>query len=612
MLHSVVEISSQFTQHASTAGKETGIMTKSSSESTQQSSEEIASSVQAASAHISVSAFREILLWPFVLKEQESAANGPQTDFAKCMADIARAAAGEGWQPVRDLTEHIPRNDERAQSWGEIVYFHDFVQRVLFHKTQGEWPEQDAPMWLLRNEQLCGLQVDIIKEDRAHHLCFAVQRCNLYLFPTGVAILAMEVVLEDTEQDPTRLDQALDFMDFFRRWHVPYWAKGKPGLMPARVVWRWRNGEDHSFDIADPGLKKSHRQLLTTEWRSPHPVPHWLEILPAIIRAHLVSTPPDQRANHACMRHLCWRSISDERMITSNFVIVPDIGAISEADWVRLCFADQAGDSASWPYRIHDADWQTFHREHVFDWFHDAGTRQLFAGFNHAIVCSGGPFPSNTLVHHFRRHYFHMALLAQFEFTTLLAFSSRITHAVKRLRSTNNEDSFREEFFFIRRSFLHFVHEFRFTGISNQMQPREMFRLWRKHLGLDALFRDVEDELRTGNDYLLAIENRERTETAGRLNIIVAILGLLGLVMAYATSDKSSFDTVQRLLFGKGAHEWLATFAMTSLGVLSLSLLLAPLFLSKENERNSLRPIGQYFGYTMAALACLAVLGLLF
>lgn len=77
-----------------------------------------------------------------------------------------------------------------------------------------------------------------------------------------------------------------------------------------------------------------------------------------------------------------------------------------------------------------------------------------------------------------------MALLVNMELAALLATSSRITEAVERLerawadrrRSSEAREIFRREIMSIQEDFLSFVHRFRFTDVSNQIQPSELYR----------------------------------------------------------------------------------------------------------------------------------------
>ena len=529
-------------------------------------------------AVVPVCTFHEILFWPFVLAEDDEA-DVPE-DMAARMARIAKAIAEEpGWEPVKDLAHYLNEDDpaqKNKNTWVEIVYFHDFVQRAIFRKFE-TWPDARAPIHLLRNEDLKGVAVRIGK----HTLHFSVSRLHLYLFSAGAAMLVLEVALERGCGQTATLADIQNFMDFFRRWHVPFWRdEDTPGYTPDEITWIWSDRKEGPFFPSKPGLRQSLEHLLDSEARAPLPLKHWRKLLPQAIRDHLAAVPKDtrQHSEPAAMHGLHWRAISDERMLTSNFIIIPKacFENLRESDWVRLCFADQAG--KGWPYLICDGKWETFKKNHVFDWFHHEGTRQLFAGFNHVMVCVSDEFPKNILIHHFRHHYFQMALLAHFEYATLLSYSSRITRAVEALR-TNGEAGFRERFIRIRRDFLRFVHEFRFTGVSNQMQGKAMYALWRKHLGLHELFHDVEDELRSGSDYLLAIENREQTDASLRLNIIAGLGVALGLPLAFATTNG-----FRAFVNGYLHGEWFAGLGITMLFTLVIALGYGLLSLRSETK----------------------------
>ncbi len=531
----------------------------------------------ARASEVPVCTFHEILFWPFVLAEDET--DAPE-DMAGRMAQIANAIAGEeGWQPVHDLALYLDE-DEPAQrgknTWAEIVYFHDFVQRALFRKFK-QWPDESAPIHLLRNNSLKGIRV----RTKERELRFSVKRFHLYLFSSGAATLVLEVALEQGHEPPVMLSDIQNFMDFFRRWHVPYWEDEKtPGLMADEVTWIWADGREDTFNLKSLSLNESLKHLLESETRAPLPLEHWQKLLPHTIRDHLAAVPKDKRQQRkpAAMRGLHWRAISDERMLTANFIRIPTpcYDRLKRSEWVRLCFADAAGDE--WPYLIHDQDWETFRKEHIFDWFHHWRTRQLFAGFNYTIASD-----SNFALTHFRRHYFQMALLAHFEYATLLSYSSRITRAVEALRGNGGEAAFRERFIRIRRDFLRFVHEFRFTGVSNQMQGIALHDLWRKHLGLHALYHDVEDELRSGGDYLLAIENREQTDAANRLSIIVAVATVLGLVTAF------SGTTGMEIMWQRfGKNNWFSIYGAMMVVSLALSFTIAKYVVKNDRKYNEL------------------------
>jgi len=168
----------------------------------------------------------------------------------------------------------------------------------------------------------------------------------------------------------------------------------------------------------------------------------------------------------------------------------------------------------------------------------------MFAGYHFATVGAGRYF-DDVIAHHFRRHYFQMSLILQMELASLLAISSRVSEAVRNLHQTSSGEKesdpavaaaytgFRDNMIRIEEDFLDVLHLFRFTGLSNQIQPREMFAKWHKALDLDSLFGDLKDELAAATQFLLSKEQTQRAETANNLSTIAAIGVVLGLAFSF-------------------------------------------------------------------------------
>jgi hypothetical protein len=110
---------------------------------------------------------------------------------------------------------------------------------------------------------------------------------------------------------------------------------------------------------------------------------------------------------------------------------------------------------------------------------------------------------------------------------------------------------FRERILKVQHDFLEFVHLFRFTGVSNQLQAKEMFDLWRKHLRLKDLFIDLKEELSSATDYLFAKESSEQTEAAMRLNVIAVAGVVLGLAFAFLGMNVLVGSELLPRLFGE-------------------------------------------------------------
>ena len=495
------------------------------------------------SRDIAVKNFRQILFWPLVLLPPVRA-DGSDQSASEAVCDLACEIAKEPhWQAEPDLAGHISDGvgggdiEGNPFSYAEIVYFHDFIQRSLFARNQqGQaWPCEDRPIHLLRRTDIKKLVCTVAS--RTFNL--NIDRLNLYLFSSGVAIVVLELAAPhlkgkggNVQDSGYSLADIQAFTDALRRWHVPFWQDDcTPGLMPEKIEWQQASASSPAeFDFAREGEMCRHiSSLHKSAGRTPRPVAHWQHLLPKAL-------PPERCGYQSGARHLHWRPFSDDRMATSTFITLSDsndFGRIGDCDWFRLCYADRPGEG--WEYKPKPVE--DFERDNCFDWFYHYRTRQVFSGFSYAIV-STGDMADDTLVHHFRRHYFQMGLMVQFEKAALLAFSGKITRAVEQKKPGAGRDIvFENRILAIRAEFLHFVHRFRFTGVSSQMQPERMYEMWRAQMHLDELFKDVETELSASTDYIFATDQRDQTESAARLGAIATIGVVFGLLLSVAGLD---------------------------------------------------------------------------
>lgn len=490
-----------------------------------------------------VEEYRQILLWPLALHTATVRGEGGVAELVQRQIGELVAMEGKPWTRLKDPLRHVPRElgepveGPRQEPYAEFVYFHDFVQQFLYPRASDHNAGKTALQIFNRSD--IGF-VRIVAEDRTFLL--RVDRCNLYLFRMGVAIFAVEVTTEGTE---TKLDlrDAILLEDIFRRVYTPYFmfdAKTgtyTPGQVPTQVEWL---AADASTVIGSGGPHdvKSASEIIDSK-REPPVFEHWKSILGLTVRG-IAGAPPSETA-------IEWRHVVDERMPFMTYIRLPashPITSIERGDWMRLCFADPPRPGTvpgSLPY---DPGFlASFEAEHCYDRFKSMGTRQMFAGFSYVIVGSSSTDPNDdifrdTLRHHFRHMYFQMALIAHLEFATCLTFSSRLSAATAEGGIRGPE--FASRLIKIHEEFKEFVHLFRFTGISNQMQAREMFALWRKHLGLDPLLADVKEELEAATSHHFAREAKTLADQAARqadatirLNVI-AILGLgAGLAFSF-------------------------------------------------------------------------------
>jgi hypothetical protein len=104
----------------------------------------------------------------------------------------------------------------------------------------------------------------------------------------------------------------------------------------------------------------------------------------------------------------------------------------------------------------------------------------------------------------FRHQHFLLFLVAHFQRAALHMFSDRLVAAVSRLDIGDADATrvFRRDIRHALENFLRFEHRYWFYEISNQAQARELYAMTRQHLGLDALYRDIREELQDMDNFL--------------------------------------------------------------------------------------------------------------
>ena len=539
------------------------------------------------SDQIPVAGLRQIYIWPLTAVFGGDA--GKTANDIQMLADDL-GKAGSSWAEIEDLLDHLnppmpacektaatapgaaepdPADDasrqkkrqwaleDRAQRYGEFVYFHDFVQKILFrrHAATGQKP----PIRLFRHKIISAVEVGLDCYDaaagRAVNRIFRgeVCRANLYMIDSGAAALVVEINFATCA---LTLAQAQVFIQQARCSYTPWFATWNDPPTPANVpkVWRWldANGED----FAEPSHPASFEEDLghIKSHRAPAIAAHWLALLAPLKIADAEGATG-------------WRHIADERIPLMSFISltgaaskyatgVPvrtgqvgewgakdlaaqmDLSLVSRGDWARLCYADGPGTD---PLPYAPAIFRNFEENACYDRYFpgdatSTSIRYLFAGYHFAAVGAGNFF-DETLVHHFRRHYFQIGLVVTMELAMMLALSGRVSDAVRQHRGRaapgpKAADAFRRTMLGIQQSFLELTHLYVFRGLSNQMQPTEMYEKWRKTLNLDAIFDDLKNEIDSATSFLATQRQGEQADAANRLAAIAAGGVFLGLWLA--------------------------------------------------------------------------------
>lgn len=530
----------------------------------------------ARSADIAVRELRFILILPLVLRE-------PQR-----LEEVASALhASEDWQPVADLADHAapagwngaPAPGEQASRYAEFVYFHDFVQQILF-KADASGPGE--PVRLFRHTRVSGFSVTLNQGGVATRYSGAVDRALIYLFGSGSAAFVAELsfpsdCMASPENGPPRilsLADALWLSDHVRRTYAPYFIlkgdESEAGGVPLDFTWHDR-GDAPAFPRS-PSTGLDEAFCFTFRDSHPRTAPmfaHWRDIL-----APLTIAGYEQGGGQADPP--VWRHVVDDRIPLMSYVSLTgaaaswaqgrndefgsqlcslpsdhaDLHLLNRGDWVRLCYADKAGLDAL-PYNPEFL--RNFEADACYDRFFpseaiagDTSSRIMFAGY-HMNMTGAGWFFDNLMVQHFRRHYFQMGLVVNMELASMLAISSRITETTQLYVAARNaaeakqreaSEQFRRAMAQIERDFLELTHLYMFRGLSNQLQPMELYDMWRRQLNLDAIYDDLKGELDAAMKVVQTDDESERADRSmhlGQTANALALLAAFGLVAGIVT-----------------------------------------------------------------------------
>jgi len=523
---------------------------------------------------IPVGAFRLLYQWPLVF--DPGAGGQAATDTFE--TEVARLTADTNWRPIPKPIEFPPKEGMRdGGGYGEFVYFHDFAQKFLY-------PSEGGAFSLLERRDIASLKAGFYK-DTEHE--FSVERLTLHMFRLGIAVMTLELKWQcQSTGAPLMLAQAQRIIDHLRRSYTPFWDKNDvPGRVPLQVTLIKRNGVCTPYEPLP--REAAEASVLGNANPDAKIFRHWAEmILPLKLLAE---------GGH-------WRDPSDERIPLNSFIALDplkqgengdwkaDIRAalleIRDGDWHRIMDADEPDDD---PYAYNPEFARQVEKAAYYDRFFpdpDSGsiaTRHLFGGIHYAAVVAGDF--AKTLLPHWRRHYAQLSLIARLENATLLAVSSRISVADADLNRSKDHAAFDKQILEIQEYFLLFVHQFRFTGVTSQLQGAEMYQMWRKTLHLDALFADVRAELEVATAAVIARQQITEARATTRLTK-VATLGVIGgLIVGAGGMNVLVGD--EHLMDLAGWSEWRQFLVVTG-GVLLVSAL-ALRFILPGSERGSSR-----------------------
>ena len=311
----------------------------------------------------------------------------------------------------------------------------------------------------------------------------------------------------------------------FGRAYPAGWSEtGKASFCPEQVEWLDRNGRV----LAMSDYERREKFLSSVcQHQAAAVAAHWEFILRPLIVSHAELEGP-----------LRYRLVESSRMPIMAYLALDNSHSLTASDYVRLGLALAPGDPAATPYG--PMFLKDFDSQYCYDRFHDPSradgwidTRIMCCG-NAFVVIGDAHLPLFTdsergVLALFRRQFFLLGLLAHLHRATLLALLDRFVRTINRLDLERPETirRFRAELRQTIETFLCFSHRYWFSEITDQAVPRDLFRLWSRHLATAELFANVCDELQRMNQYLDSVMARRTTGTIVRLTV-VAILSLIG------------------------------------------------------------------------------------
>ena len=460
--------------------------------------------------------FRQVVLWPLQLMPVK-----PGQPVQRHWQALEESGAGSPWRELRDEL-NVESREIRERYYKEFVTFLPYVQRFIYGSVAGQEAAGrggERSMRVFHREDVARVRVTF--DDAA--MTFDVDEVALYFFlDADVAILAVELRANDIP-----LDRAQDMVFRFGRAYPAWWTSaGAGGNCPRLVEWLDAGGAVlAASDYAEKQNYLSH----VAKYRTPYLAQHWQFLLKPLGLEY-----PGQTAA------LRYRQLEHYRMPIMVYFALDDPSELARADFVRLGLLTRPGPRASLPYS--ERSLEKFEAEFCDDRFwardgeHFSGDARLICtGLLLAVVGRHGDVffdgRETGMLGQFKHQYFLLFLIAHFHKAALLSMSDELAVAMNRLEVGDTE-SVRQFKRTIRQSmevFLRFTHRYWFHQVSNQDLARAIFSRLTRHLGNDALYEEVRNEVEDMNEYLDTDSVRRQANTILRLTV-VTVFGLIGTV----------------------------------------------------------------------------------
>ena len=247
--------------------------------------------------------------------------------------------------------------------------------------------------------------------------------------------------------------------------------------------------------------------------------------------------------------------------------------------WIKLLNVDKPKGNASATHNSTNFE-KAWADKHTYKRWEEDGT---FYGFNyHCGAMLGPPEKNPPLCRHFGGIYFDQTLMLLYLRVTLFRFSMALNRISAEARDKNSDEcekvreKWREDFRQLRWSFSLFTNLYQFPMLSNQQQGLEMYALARRSMDVDELFREVQQEINSSEEYLASWQTERLSKQMMRLTVVATV----GAVFALAHSFPSVIKDANELIVSEPSGPILGVYALSV--VVFTALILLAIYYSKE------------------------------
>lgn len=440
------------------------------------------------SSSTAVAEFSQTLILPLRLEYRNTLRddrNDPDLSSGTRLGNLARYiehAEGSCWKACDDFFQTLalfpensgPLQTSQADRYSTTVFYHPFIRDLLFGRSKARSVE------VLQHSLVRGACIQVMAASPVRQ--FHVRRAHLFLFPTDILVLAVQLDYVSDPQEALLFPELCDLLNRMRRLYAPYYDnEQQPGECPHLFRWLDVNGDP----IGDPSNFHNHQTFFdyVDDKRQPPLAAHWRWLLHPLCSKKVSDVSIDQ--------------LLDDRIPGITFVRLHSIRQLSSTDWMKLAWYESSSRSFYSPQFVADElPKHCYNRYWNEDRFSPEHTRFLSAGYSFVIAADrSNGFAEHVLRRHFDRHYFFLGLLVWMHKASLLNYWHRLAGIVHDFASAEAGPASRQKLHdgqkWLLEDISEFITRYYFSEISNQIQPAEIFSWWSRLVGTPQIYDQV-------------------------------------------------------------------------------------------------------------------------